>query len=394
MQPNPIYTTNHVTCIIRALESLDYHKIAGMYISMVYLVTRMARDAGLASTLPCLYVIFGFIFTIFIRKRVNSPDPSHFNTVQYEITDNPLISREYFPFTKHLVIGNQSFTVPNDKFIWVTAYFQLSQGSKHSAGSFTSWITSFLNGFTGELFFFTTTKQMQFYRTITNRTNIHFITKYEEVWDIPCVSGMRELYKEQNKLYLGMANKEALFAIWNSKICLVKEISELFPKSIVMWIDAGSRREKRYKGMEFPNRERMWEIFPSGTTRGEMVFAMYKLWMMHREPNMTFVSKNLAIGGFLGGDYLAIHKFYDEFWRIHKYYGERKEYIGQDQYVFSTYMLYVGDSWVVPNFRSERGCNKWFATFSYFGDVNKCFRGREPLRKISGMVRKHKYTYL
>ena len=124
-----------------------------------------------------------------------------------------------------------------------------------------------------------------------------------------------------------------------------------------------------------------------------MVFAMYKRFSMYREKEMTFMNNDMAIAGFFAGDYAAVHKFYDAFWKIHNYFGEKKEYIGQEQHVFSTYLLYVGNSWVQPNYRGTK-CNVWFTTFSYYGDYNMCFRKREPLRRVNDMVRRYKYVNL
>lgn len=261
-------------------------------------------------------------------------------------------------------------TFTNNSFIWVTAYFT-TPGSKHSISNYVTWISNFIRQFRAPLFFFTTPYLADFYRKRVPNDNVHYITKYENIWQVSCVAKHKEVYINQRIRSNDPEGKEDLYAMWNAKVCFVKDISDSFRKSIIFWIDCGSMREFTYTTMPFPNNDRLMEVYPDGTTSGQMVFAMFKRVNMTRQSTLSFVSFAWAIGGFFAGDRRAIRRFYEKFWEIHDVFARQNESVGTDQYIFSTYMLYFGKSWVQPNYAAGR-CDTWFSTFSFYGDLRKC----------------------
>lgn len=303
------------------------------------------------------------------------------------------VSEIIYPEVVLAVCGRQAtplketMSSENSTFVWVSSYY-LVENSRHSSHDFVRWITPFLTNFNMTLFFFTSRTQATFYQGLVKNPNIRYITKYARAWDIPCVNQLRDVYRRQVIISNSTLVHEDVLAIWNSKVCLAKEISDLFPDSIVLWIDAGSLREPRYRRMPFPNPDRLTEVFPTGTTNGEMVFAMFQKRSNVRQSPMQLVEFAWAIGGFFAGDHPAIERFYREYWNIHNKFASEGRYVGMEQYVFSTYMLYVGNSWVQPNYKA-RGCDTWFSTFSFYGDVKKCrwANGGTVLDSVSNYIR-------
>jgi hypothetical protein len=216
--------------------------------------------------------------------------------------------------------------------------------------------------------------------------NIHVRYLYATPWEIPCIAKYQDEYRRQQMLDDQPHNHRPaeLYAIWNSKICLVRDLSREHPKSVVFWIDSGSLRERRYESIVFPNKARMWEVLPDGTTQGKMIFAFYRdIHIPRLLPLRKYGGRWVgAIGGFFGGDFTAITEFYDHFWQYHDALLAKGEFVGVDQELFTTYVVYANETWVQPNWRAFTDC--WFATWSFWSDPRLAFRDRP------GLISSHK----
>lgn len=292
------------------------------------------------------------------------------------ILRNPIIDN--YPFL-------QSSIEPS-KFVFVTSYYDIGNKSKASSQQYYIWVTKLLDIFVGTLYFYTSDT---FALNITTkiRGNVQFVTKYRTVWDIPCVSGFTDIYAKQYEIDPEKYHSPDLYAIWNSKVCLMKEISNLYPQSIVFWIDSGSVREPIYNNITFPNRTRMNEVFPNRTTDGQMIFAMRKKLLMERYSPRRLLSYAWAIGGFFGGDHAAILSLHDEFWEMHSMYLQKGHFVGCDQFLFSTYMLYHDNVLIQPNYQAMNRCDPWFSTYSFYGNTKTCFHLEPKLIPVRYFVK-------
>jgi hypothetical protein len=261
------------------------------------------------------------------------------------------------------------------RFVFVTAYFD--GPSKHRTSEYEVWITHFLHIFVGELYFYTTPHWKQL---LTNRTkvshNVHFRLNYSDPFDIPCVRPLRSAYEKQWPLDPERRSHRGshVYAVWNGKICLVSEVSLLEPNAIILWIDSGSCREKIYWNIVFPNASRLASVIKL-ETRGAMIFAAWHHITLKPVWPMKCHRSALAIGGLFGGDQTALREYWTFFWAIHDYFLQRGEFVGNDQHLMSTYLIYTDLAWVQPNYQAYRGkCDPWFSTFSLYGDTSICFK--------------------
>ena len=155
-----------------------------------------------------------------------------------------------------------------NRFIFVTSYF------KHSHSSYYQWLKNILHLFYGELYIFTS-PNLTYLFTKCNHSNIHLRTHYHTTWDVPCTSNKKDLYQKHFEIDPERIIHKTpdLYSIWNQKICLVKEISDEFPKSMIFWFDIGSVRESLYSHIHFHNYTRLNELYPKNGD-GKMIFSM------------------------------------------------------------------------------------------------------------------------
>jgi hypothetical protein len=114
-----------------------------------------------------------------------------------------------------------------------------------------------------------------------------------------------------------------LAALWNGKICLVKEVSDEYHDSVVFWIESGSLHEPMYGQEPFAEQNRMDELLPKGTTNGKMVLSLFRELRLDKSKRKEALQRydyfwkhlHLVMGGFFGGHRIAIFDFYDFFGR-------------------------------------------------------------------------------
>jgi hypothetical protein len=261
-------------------------------------------------------------------------------------------------------------------FIFVSAFWPVSTWDK----GYSMHVPRFFRVFRGELYFYSTRAYMARYNITA--PNIHVRYTYATPWEIPCIARYRDEYRRQQLLddQPGIHRTAELYAIWNSKVCLVCDVSCEHPNSVVFWIDAGSLREQRYENIAFPNKARMREVLPDGTTQGKMIFTFFqgkripRLFPLRKYGN-DWVG---AIGGFFGGDFPALTDFYNQFWFIHDTLLAGWAFIGAEQELFTTYMVYANETWIQPNWHASSG-DPWFATWSFWTDPGISFPNRPRL---------------
>lgn len=288
-----------------------------------------------------------------------------------------VISREvcWFSFVKAVPVTLEVVLSPTPagKFLFVTSYFRV-YAAKHSFFEYDCWIREFLRIFVGELFVYTSKELSQgLFRE--EKANVHVRNCYESPWDIPCLAGRREPYRQQRRLdpeNLTHHRTEMLYAIWNGRTCLVKEVSDEFPSSLVFWIDIGLARLNKFGVKAFPNMTRMEELYGAGT-EGRMVFSMVARHRYHRAADLVPITFDWIQGGFYGGDRRAIIAFFANFWAVHDALALKGFFVGKDQILINVVFAYGPNSWVEANFKALPLCNKWLAALLFHTNPEFCF---------------------
>ena len=273
-----------------------------------------------------------------------------------------LLSKQLY-FTRFVNLGEKakgklSFNTFQNTFLFVTTYFHITS-PKHSTNEYTQWIKQFCKVFFGELYVYTHSDTAQLFTTF-NRSNIHIRTKYSTPWDISCMRNKKEIYDKQFKIdpEKWLHINTSLYAVWNSKICYLKEISDEFPMSYVFWIDSGSLRDKIFYNIKFPNYTRLYNLLLKSENK-KMI--------------QGYVDKNYIEGGFFGGNYIAIHDYYNLFWTAHDFLLNKGHFIGKDQNIYNYLFRSNKPLLLIPLNKSNRKCNQWFAFYSFLTDPNMCF---------------------
>jgi hypothetical protein len=246
--------------------------------------------------------------------------------------------------------------------------------SKRSSSEYYPWIHRFLHIFVGEFYLYTTPLA---WLHATNKTtaphNIYLQFNYSTPFDIPCIAPLRAIYGRQwlidpeRHIHPG----PDVYAIWNGKICLLREVSDLHPTAIIFWIDIGSARESFYDDIQFPDAQRIESVVTS-ELNGSMIFAMHHPWRFIRDLPVSLKQQDYVIGTFFGGDRLALQNYSKAFWTMHNYFLREGQFVGKDQNIMSAYVTYADKAWIQPNYEA-RGCDSWFSTFSFYSDVQICF---------------------
>jgi hypothetical protein len=248
------------------------------------------------------------------------------------------------------------------------------------------WVSAFLDAFVGCLVFYTNDAGLSMFPALRHKPNIHPRVTYSHPFDIPCVRNLSSKYEAQLPIdgWRSVHNAN-LFAVWNGRTCLLKEVSDEFPTAVTFWIDSGSLREPIYRGMSFPDNNRLKQLFPRGTD-GKMVYAFFHGARPKRIYPVRAYHDVYAIGGFYGGDHRAIKTFFRVFWKMHLHFLEKGDFVGCDQSILNAIVVYSGPFWIQPNYLARR-CNRWFATFSFYGNTKLCFDTPPPLYNSTKYVR-------
>jgi hypothetical protein len=273
-------------------------------------------------------------------------------------------------------------TVRRLGFIFVSGFWTFRQTDR----PYPAYLDSFFHVFYGELYFYTDNVSIK-HITIT-RPNIHIRYTYPTVWDIPRINKLKNIYRKQEKIDTqpDLFRPAELYAVWNGKVTLIREVSREHRGCSVFWIDAGSLRDDMFKDIHFPDENRMIEVLPDKTTHGKMVFVFFRDMHMKRVFPLRYYSEAVgAIGTFFGGDFAALEEFEQQFWYIHDTMLARGVFVGVDQELFTTYLVYANETWVQPNFETF-GCNPWFATWSFWSNPEMCFHGHPRLRSSREFV--------
>jgi len=163
----------------------------------------------------------------------------------------------------------------------VSAFYPLSK-SKHSQEDYAVWMTKYLSKVSTHIYFFAPPDIEPMIRRLRGDLPMTLNTTYASPFDIPPLSGMREVYKSMHALDPEKAiHSPELYAIWTSKTFFLDEGLRNMGRSGVkydyaFWNDAGSFRDDQ-EFDQWPGSRRVPEIFEvgsrlTGTPRNDLFF--------------------------------------------------------------------------------------------------------------------------
>lgn len=270
----------------------------------------------------------------------------------------------YFQYFK-TVEGNLTY---NSTYIFVTSYFSITK-KKHSNNDYIEWMNNFFYIINNSLVIFTDKNSIRYIPP----NNGKYIV-YNSIFDIPCVSNYKSIYFKQNNIDPEKSkHSPELYAIWNAKICMLKQITELYDKSVYIWIDIGSSRWKR-SFKQFPD-NKIIEFLSN--LNSMYFFAVYNR-KFRKEKYPKLIVDNFLEGTSFGGNKRSIIEYYDIFWKVHDIFLNKGEFIGKDQTIFNTIpVYYLQNISIFPSYGFYKCMeyNHWFR-FYYFYAGYKCMSNK------------------
>ena len=207
-------------------------------------------------------------------------------------------------------------------------------------------------------------------------TTVHIRDDYQTPWEIPCIKPYEIVYKMQQhdidpeKGY----HSAELYAIWNAKICLIKQVMEWNPFSTThfVWADIGAFR-KKYNFKTWPDSEMVSKTI--SIVKDRMVFGLIGNDPFGSFPQVYDVDRfriDMIQGGFFIGSVNIIPAYYKAFWALHDMSLEEKKFVGKDQHLMNNLVTTsFRDYAAVIDARGTESCNDpWFYFISFLG--NEC----------------------
>lgn len=248
------------------------------------------------------------------------------------------------------------------KYYFVSAYFTTNGGKKHTNNDYYKW---------SRYFFHLINSSIDIY--IQNDLDNNFfpkyykgrILKYKSIWNIPCISKYIDEYNNYQFLIdpENSYHSSTYYAIWNSKICLLKMTSEIINSKLYIWIDIGSNRDN-IQINNFPSLKIMNELYKLN----KMFFFIISNLNPIKKNKPELIVGNWIEGGTFGGRKENINKYYNIFWKVHDYYLKEGLFIGKDQTLYNTMAIYFDNVTLIKNEVNDICQSKWFSFYCMYGD--------------------------
>lgn len=227
------------------------------------------------------------------------------------------------------------------------------------------------------------------YRQIT--PNIHFITTYQSVFDIPKIAKYKAKYEsianDMKQSYDSPISAE-IGAIRNSKIVFLQEVIEKYePKAdMVFWIAIDLFNSAEYlikkDKLLFPSSQRIEKIFSDGKVDNEkpklvekMIFSIFPICIRNYPRSLKDVNINkintFIIAGFFGGPIEVVKQFLTEYWNYHDYLMKKNFYVLIEEKVMAAYCMLNRDKVFFINLR-ESQCNAYSSSIGFISHTNLC----------------------
>lgn len=263
----------------------------------------------------------------------------------------------YFKTVEHNGIYNSTY-------VFVTSYFSIAK-RKHSNKNYIEWMDNFFSVINKSLIIFTDNNSISYIPPNNGKYVV-----YNSIFDIPCVSKYKGIYLNQINLDPEKRlHSSELYAIWNAKICMLKKSTELYDKSVYIWIDIGSSRWK-HSFKQFPDSE---VIDFLSNLNSMFFFAVYNR-KFKKEKYPKLILENFLEGTSFGGNKRSIIEYYDIFWKVHDIFLNKGQFIGKDQTIFNTIPIYYLQNITIFSSYGFYKCmeyNHWFRFYNYYAGY-KC----------------------
>lgn len=142
----------------------------------------------------------------------------------------------------------ENYRFNSSTYMFVTSYF-FTKKNKHTESEFMEWMNNFFSLINKSVIIFTDKNSIKY---IPPNNGKYYI--YNSIFDVPCVSKYKHIYSDQNSIDPERFRNHSseLYGIWNSKVCMLRIATELYNRSIYIWIVIESDRFKYFR-IIFPN---------------------------------------------------------------------------------------------------------------------------------------------
>lgn len=292
--------------------------------------------------------------------------------------------------------------------VFVSCFFPVTTGKlRHPISVYHQRAQWFFNSYlsTTPLYIFTTHDGLTLLKNATvtsknnqsnpNYKNIHFITKYQDVFDIPKIAQHKQQYEE---IAVQMIKTECYVvnaqfgAIWNAKIIFFQEVIEQYEPNadFVFWVDIGVIKSdeffKKKEPFMWPNRKRILRIF---STENNTTSGLLQRMLFFAENKCTRNPRNLDemnirnFGSFItacffGGPVEAAKFFIANYWKIHDTVIVKKQYVLREEMIMGAYSVLNKDKVFFINMKGSK-CNMWHSVIGFISTYNLCQYSNEVL---------------
>lgn len=272
----------------------------------------------------------------------------------------------YFYLLFLLLVKNQK----KYDYIFITAYYPYNS-NRHKKREYKKWIPLFFNNVKKNVIVFTDNEGKEVINNYTkNVIRIYTIPLSQ----IECISRRKNIQKEY-EYQMEIDPKDmprSVFTklIWNSKICLLNDIANIYISKLYMWIDIGCFRDVK-QVTNFPDNGVIMEL-----SKYKMFFFLVNKKLNLKKKKEYIITNNFIQAGFYGGNRKEITKFYHLFWKVHDKYLKKKVYIGTEESIMNTVITFYGNEYKgIYATVKKCGCrNVWWNFIFYVS--GKCKAGR------------------
>lgn len=226
----------------------------------------------------------------------------------------------------------------------VTSYYKLGSRSKHSDSEYEDWIKNFLPRINSSLVIFT--DQYSYSLMREHRKGLPTLIIIQDLWASSRMASYKDNYFSVQH---GLDPEKAihypeLYAIWNSKSLMVKQVAEQNPfnSDFFFWVDIGVFREDHHF-RDWPDPQKVLDIFSHlqpNTILLELILPPKSDHIKHwEEKDGPMNMQDMMAGGFFGGTAEAIRWWESEFFRLHDKYLQQGIFVGKDQNIMNTLTL-------------------------------------------------------
>lgn len=166
--------------------------------------------------------------------------------------------------------------------------------------------------------------------------------------------------------------RDIFAAIWNLKVCLLKEVLDNSDYNIIHWLDIGIFKNDDYIGHSLHDTSRIDRVYQR---IGDKIFfgSLYPIRNFEIQPiwHYTIKRHEFFTGGYFCGSRNAIINFHNEFFKIHDFFVKRLQYVCREEYLYSTYCIYNPKNCSFIHMYGNK-CYAWTSAVGFIFASNPC----------------------